>query len=282
MRPVFHVQQLAGVYRTGATVTARVTRCATDGEAGVELWVEPHTFRVVRARWEAYRGERVQAPPAEVGALVGLTAYFGCARSFTEALGGFPPAVTGLFLDAVAALIQAETYLVAERGYPSLEAYAAHWQEAYRGTCRYYSHLEDVRRGWSEHAATRRAGENLFNRFKTLALDETEAGFLLRASLSDSFHEMAFLLRLDTAGGEVREATGAVIRAPDRVCREAAGYLTGLTGVRLRGAPRRELAAALGGGEGCVHLVDLAAEAAALLDRANAVRTADRPDDGGR
>ncbi|HAG06917.1 MAG: Uncharacterized protein XD69_1084 [Clostridia bacterium 62_21] len=269
MHPLFHVDRLAAVRRTDAEVVVQVTECATDGEAVAALWVDPCTFRVVRARWEAYRGEgRQPGATTEVPALEGLTAYFGCARAFACALSGYPRLAVALFLDGVSALIQAETFLLSERGYPSVEAYVDYWKESYRGSCRYYSSPDLVRRSWSEYAATRRPGENLFNRFKTLALDRTEHGLRLRASMSDSFHEMAFALHLDPAGETVLSAAGAIIRAPDDICREAARYLEGLKGRSLRGMGRREMASVLGNGQGCVHLVDLAADAAALLGRA--------------
>mgnify|MGYP000607403512 CR=1 FL=1 len=275
MHPLFHLNRLATVYRLKETVAVQVTECATDGEALAQLWIEPHTFKVVRARWEAHRGEGLRPPAApEVSALEGLTAYFGCARAVDCALSGYPRLATTLFLDGVSALIQAETFLLAERGYRSPEAYEEHWKRSYRGSCRYYSNPDAVQRSWSEYAETRRAGKNLFNRFKTLALDRTGDGLRLWASMSDSFHEMAFTLHFEPGGRTIVSATEAIIRAPDDVCHEAARYVEGLKGTSLHGVGRREIAAILGNGQGCVHLIDLASDAAALLGRAGKLLSA--------
>lgn len=231
----------------------------------------------------------MQPPASDVSSLQGLTAYFGCARAFKQALAGLPHLAHALFLDGVGVLIQAETFLFAERGYPSLDAYVHHWQEFYRGSCRYYSNLDAVSRSWSDHMNSRRPGSNLFNRFKTLALDRAADGLWLRGCMSDSFHELAFTLQLEPGSGKVllasgdiiRAPEGDIIRAPDRVCGEAARYLRGLKGAVLRNAGRREIAALLGHGQGCVHLIDLVADAAALLAQAGEGTAAEQFSDGG-
>lgn len=264
--PLAHQKRLSSVHRHGDLLLSQTTQCTTGNELLAQLWVKPRTFEIVKARWEVNRSEDEDLPTiSEIPFLEGIVAYFGCGKSVSQALGSYPPVATELFLENVRALIQAESYLIDERGFPSLDAYVDYWKEFYIGSCRYYSNLEAVKRSWAEYVSGRKPGTNLFNRFKTLALDRCNDGLLLRASMADSFHEMALSVRLDPAGETVREATGAIIRAPDRVCPEAATFVHRLKEINLPAAERNELASLLGEGEGCVHLIELAFESAALL-----------------
>lgn len=266
MFSLFHQKRVSTVHRFGDLLLCQTTQCATGNEMLAQFWAKPQTFEIVKARWEVNRLED-QALPAlnEIPLLKGIVAYFGCGKSLSQALSSYPPVVTELFLENVRALIQAESYLIHERGFPSIDVYVEHWKEFYTGSCRYYSNLEAVQQGWGGYVSGRKPGTNLFNRFKTLALDRCSNGLLLRASMADSFHEMALKMQFDSAGETVLQATGTIVRAPDAVCREAATLVNRLRGMRLSAAERGEIASLLGEGNGCVHLIELAFESAALL-----------------
>ncbi|MDI6631013.1 MAG: DUF2889 domain-containing protein [Thermoanaerobacteraceae bacterium] len=269
MRPFMHEMRLASVHHLGDRLLARTTQCGTGRETAAQLWIEPKTLKILGATWEVHRFEGEDLPPAvEIPALQGVVAYFGCGKSLQEALAAYPPVALTLFRETVGAVIQAETFLLEERGFSSLDEYAAYWEKFYTGTCRYYSNLDAIEQTWAAYVAGRRPGTHLFNRFKTLSLDRDQGGMLLRAAINDSFHEMAFSLHLDPAGETVREAAGAIIRAPDRLCFGAATFIERLEGVRLPGLTRAETASLLGEEQGCVHLIDLAAEAVTLLQAA--------------
>ncbi len=262
MFPLSHQKRVTSVYHLGETILAQVTELSTRSEILAQIWVNPQTFKIQRAHWEVLRSDgRLSTKSGDVPSLRGIEAYFGCGKPFRRALAVYPQAATELFLENASALIQAETFIHKERGYSSLEAYVDYWKEFYLGSCRYYSHLDTVQRSWGDYVSARLPGTNLFNRFKTLALDRCADGFSLRASMSDSFHEMSCTLRLDPAGESIHDAAGAIIRAPDQVCPEAATFIGQLTGRHLPSTGRGEVAALLGQGQGCVHLIELVNEA---------------------
>ncbi|MEW6173409.1 MAG: DUF2889 domain-containing protein [Bacillota bacterium] len=266
MRPVLHQKRITSVHNLGQTVLVQTVQLATGNEIIAQMWVNPKSFETVHARWEILRaGEGMSTESKEVPSLRGCVAYFGCGRSFRKALAGYPPLAVELFLGNVGALIQAETYLVSERGHPSLEAYVDYWKQFYAGSCRYYSNLDAVKRSWGEYVSARQPGTNLFNRFKTISVDDCHDGLLLRSSMADSFHEMALSFRLDHSGKELRGAAGAIVRAPDQVCPGAAEFIARLNGIQIQEAGREKITKLLGEGQGCVHLIDLTWESIELL-----------------
>lgn len=266
MIPLVHQKRLSSVHRLDDLLLSQTNQCATGNEMLAQLWVKPRSFEIVKARWEVNRSQDPTLPAlTELPLLKGIIAYFGCGKSFSRALTPYPPVATELFLENVRALIQAESYLIGERGFPSIEDYVEYWKGFYLGSCRYYSNLEAVQRSWGEYVSGRKPGTNLFNRFKTLSINRCNKGLQLRASMTDSFHEMALTIQLDPAGETVREATGTVIRAPDMVCPDAATFVQRLKGINLLTAERTEIERLLGAGDGCVHLIELVFESAALL-----------------
>ncbi|MEW6182287.1 MAG: DUF2889 domain-containing protein [Bacillota bacterium] len=267
MRPVFHQKRVTSVHNLGQTVLVQTILLSTGSEIIAQLWVDPKSFQTVHARWEVLRaGEGLSTVSEEVPSLKGCVAYFGCGRAFRKALVEYPPVAAELFLGNVGALIQAETFLVSERGHPSMDAYVDYWKQFYAGSCRYYSHLDEVQRSWEEYVSARRPGTNLFNRIKTIAIDDCDNGLLFRASLSDSFHEMALSFRFDPAGETICDALGDIVRAPDQVCPGAAAFIGRLNGFKPHGALRDKISKILGEGQGCVHLIELAWEAVELLN----------------
>ncbi|MCL6558244.1 MAG: DUF2889 domain-containing protein [Firmicutes bacterium] len=269
MHPFFHQKRITSVQQLDETVSAQTIHLDTGSETVAQIWVEPHTFKITRARLELLRNERgIPTDAYDVSALHGIEAYFGCGKPFRTALKPYPPLAAELFLENVSALIQAETFLIKERGYSSLEAYVDHWKTFYTGSCRYYSSLEAVKRSWGDYVSSRHKGTILFNRFKVFTLDRWDNGLILRASMTDSFHEMSCALRLDLTGGSVREATGAILRAPDHVCSDAAVFITRLNGSCFPNLNRDAIATILGKKQGCVHLIDLTCEAAKFLKTA--------------
>jgi hypothetical protein len=261
MYPIGHQTRVTSV-SLGKTILAQTTELSTWSEVLAQVWVNPITFKIQRAHWEILRSDgRLSTSTGDVPSLTGIEAYFGCGKPFRRALAAYPPAAVELFLENASALIQAETFIYKERGHASLGAYVDYWKEFYRGSCRYYSHLEAVKRSWGDYVSIRQPSTNLFNRFKTFALDRCADGLVLRACMSDSFHELSCTLRLDSSGENINEAAGAIIRAPDQVCPEAATFVDRLTDRRLSTIGREEVSVLLGRGQGCVHLIELVNEA---------------------
>lgn len=255
------------VQRDGPVLTVQTVQCGTLTEASARFTVDPHTFIIRKARWEWHRPPNCTPPVSvDVPELAGLEAYFKAgASALRAALGDYPPLALDLFTENIRALIQAESFLYAERGYPTLDDYVEYWKTFYLNACRYYSSLDRVSVGWGRYVG-RREGPNLFNRFESLARHSSGEVRTVRATMSDSFHEMALRLVLQGEKLEVKEAVGRVLRAPDRVCFEAAALVRGLEGSALAGKSKKQVAPLLGGGQGCVHLINLAAASAALFD----------------
>jgi len=242
--------------RSGALLDAQTVYRGTDGEYAALLQLQAETFRIVAATWESYAPELTTVA---IEGLVGVEAYFNSGPVLKETLkelGEFPSA---LFAESVRGMIQSETFLLAERGFVSPEAYDQYWDEFYAGACRYYSNLDRVTQTWREHAGPYRT-TGLFNRFKCQNVYAGAAGYRLTGLFSDSFHELGVDLTLDP-NLTVVKAEAAMLRMPDKVCREAMAHAGQLTGLVLDGLSKKQIAALLGAGEGCVHLIDLVYDA---------------------
>ncbi|MBC2723916.1 DUF2889 domain-containing protein [Desulfosporosinus sp.] len=246
---------------------AKTSYVDTHREAVAHLLVDVHSFIIKEALWEEQRSlEPISARNYIVSPLIGSEAYFSSGPSLKE-VGTFlkDPLAVALFSETVKGFIQAETFLLSERGYGSEDEYTNKWSKFYRGSCRYYSNLDRVTENWYEHVGESKRTGNLFVRFKTQSLFELGEGqYLLTGNLSDSFHEVSVSLRLD--GSIVKSADGVILRSPDIICREATSFLTNLVSINLRGIPKKELASILGKGQGCVHMIDLVSDCAQILE----------------
>lgn len=229
----------------------------TDCEAAALLQVEAASLKITGATWESY------TPVAEaitINGLAGVEAYFGCGPDLKRALSGPGEFARSLFAETVRGIIQAETFLLAERGFNSPADYGRYWEEFYAGTCRYYSHLNRVKRKWDEYACSDRK-TNLFNRFKAQSIyRDGRGGCRAVGLLSDSFHELGVELLMDE-NMVITAVDGALLRAPDEVCSEATQFLGRLVGTGVAHPRKKDLAVLLGAGEGCVHLIDLVHDA---------------------
>ena len=259
MTNVFQRHWFTIVRRSGddGLLDAQTVYRGTDGEFAALLRVEPVALRIVSAVWEEY------APRLKVVNIEGLTgveAYFNCGPVLREVLSGLGSFTRSLFAETVRGIIQAETFLLKERGYNSPAEYDHYWDSFYSGSCRYYSNLDRVSKTWNEYAGSNRI-TNLFNRFKSQCLYKVpRGGYQIYGTLSDSFHELGANILLDRELF-IKEAKGALLRCPDDVCREAADYLHKLPGNQSAFAGKKELAELLGSGAGCVHLIDLVYDA---------------------
>ncbi len=238
-------------------VEAQTVYRGTDGETAALLRVDPVTFKILTATWETYAPEVKSVP---VRGLIGVEAYFDCAPMLKDALAGLGDFPRSLFAETVRGIIQAETFLLEERGFSTPFEYGKYWEKFYAGSCRYYSNLDRITRKWDEYACSSRS-TNLFNRFKSQCLySGAGAGFRVTGALSDSFHELGVELCIDE-NLVITGAKGDILRAPDDVCREATGYMQNLPGKRVQDLSKKQVAGLLGAGQGCVHLIDLVHDA---------------------
>ena len=172
-------------------IKARCFFVSTGYEAVAQLTAAVDTFTVTAADWDIYRSPASGLNGrGEAAALVGTEAYLqaaGALKAVAAAAGELPKQ---LLADCVKGIIQAETYLYRERGFPTAEAYEAYWKTQYLNSCRAYSNLDRVTHSWSTHIATRGWGNCLFNRIKTAVVTRGDDGRLrISGSFTDSFHE---------------------------------------------------------------------------------------------
>lgn len=248
-------------------LTAKTSYVDTHREAVAHLFVDVNTFIIQEALWEEQRStEPIQARTLQVTPLCGSEAYFSSGPVLKEAAEFLrDPLAVALFSETVKGLIQAETFLLEERGFTSEQDYESKWKDSYSGSCRYFSNLDRVTDKWYDHVGESQRAGNLFVRFKTQSFFDLEDNrYLLTGNLSDSFHEVNVRIQLN--GFIVEEADGILLRTPDLVCRESAALLANLNGTDLRGIAKKELASILGKGQGCVHVIDLVGDCAYILD----------------
>ncbi|MGI6119106.1 MAG: DUF2889 domain-containing protein [Desulfosporosinus sp.] len=247
---------------------AETTYLDTYREAAAQLLVDVNSFIIKEALWTERRSlQTKKVRTRQITALHGAEAYLNSGPALKKAAAFLADSLTvSLFAEAIRGIVQAETFLLEERGYASEEDYDNAWADFYLGSCRYYSNLDRVTQSWYAHVGeSKRDGNNLYVRFKTQSLFSLGEGrYLLTGNFSDSFHEISISIKLDKF--TVEHASGVLPRTPDLVCKEAAQLLDNLQGINLHGLPKKEIATILGNGQGCIHLIDLVSDCAQLLE----------------
>lgn len=243
----------------------RTTFLSTGLECSASLLVNVRTFRIKKARWEIYRGP-VGPLTREIEGLAGVEAYLGSGNALRQAvLETCGERALSLISETVRGFIQAETFVYTERGYKDAGSYDDFWEKMYQGTCRYYSNLGRAARRWADHVGDQERFSTLFNRFKNVSASSGGQACEATASLSDSFHEVGLNLTLDKSLGTVTSIRCGLLRAPDPVCFEAGPLAENLLGKKITQMSKKEIASALGGGQGCVHIIDICSDTAAVL-----------------
>lgn len=259
MKSIHHSHWHTAVSVTGPdTLSARTSFLSTGIECAAELTVDIGTFRIQKALWEIYRGPD-GALSCEIDGLKEVEAYFRSGESLREAvLRKYGPKAHSLFSETVRGIIQAETFLTGERGYESPESYDQYWSNMYINSCRYYSNLDRVTSRWSDHISGQERFNNcLYNKFKAVSVSDRGDTYHAVSSLSDSFHEAGINITLDKNTGAVLTADCRLLRAPDAVCFESGCFSQKLEGAKPGSLSKKDVANLLGGGQGCVHIIDL-------------------------
>ena len=180
-----------------------------------------------------------------------------------------------LLNETVGCVILTEPFLTKERGYKDYEAYRIHWDEIYVGVCLYYSRLATDSELWDYSAVTRTGV--LFNRFANQSVFELAAGgWQVVAAYRDTFHEINVILDIDPEL-TVTKTRGRLLRTPHQVCPAAINYLEALNGHNASSPVRKTLGKLLGGGEGCVHLIDTVYDALTAMNMAGGSSAELRP-----
>lgn len=259
MRALYYNNYVNTIRWEGDELLAESYFLSTQFEAAAVLRVDVRSFRVKEARWDIYRSPGGALNGGQiVPELNGIAAYFDGVQDImkkTRGLGGGLPRV--LFTECVKGLIQAETYVYKERGYPTTRDYDEYWNTSYLNQCRYYSNLDRVTLSWFDYVGDPHREGCIFNRYKNCAVYQTVDGTMVaNGSFIDSFHELgvSMLLRKD---GLITAVSGNFLRPPDPVCVESEQHLASLPGKFVTDLSKKDLAAVVGGAHGCAHLLDI-------------------------
>lgn len=241
-----------------------------DLEAVAGLWVDSSSFIIKKGQIETYRSGdgNYQYHLREIPGLNGVSAYFGTGKELKEALVGLDKIGRDLFAEGVRGAIQAETFLLKERGFHSAGSYQQYWETVQLNTCRYYSNLGRVKRKWSEYVRDRQRQNILFNRYKTIGLYKIDnCAYHVYGSFSDSYHELGLDMTISAGDFRIKNVDCRLLRAPDAVCFESPGLTAGLENFSVRPRPsKKDIAAVVGGSQGCAHVVDLVFDAVDTID----------------
>jgi hypothetical protein len=258
MTLIYHSNIFTVVTRIGlGQLVARSTLLATGWEATASISAATATFVIADARWDICRSPgSAHNGGRPVPALSGVAAGLGSGPALRAAARDEGDLPYRLLAECVKGIVQSETYLFRERGYPDAETYEKSWKENYTGSCRRYSDRTYHGRSWYEHVTDRAWSDFLFSRVKTAAVTAGADDSLdIAGSFTDSFHE--FGARLTVHDGVVTAAQGAFLRAPDDICTESTAAFAALPGTPLASLGREAVARHLGGPQGCVHMADL-------------------------
>lgn len=255
----------------GGELLAETVFLSTAFEAVGRLIVDLTSYRIKEARWDIYRSPENKLIGGDfVPALIGIEAYFSIGQALNRVGNGEGGGlVKDLLAECVRGIIQAETYVYKDRGYASADEYENSWRKDHVNSCRYYSSLHRVINGWFDHVGDYMRDHTLFNRYKSFAVyGQTDGSFLAASSFSDSFHELNVQLSFNGTKGTITDCKGTFLRAPDLVCFENTNHFTSLMGKSVVGISKKEVAKAMGGPNGCFHLVDIVYDTLAAFSAA--------------
>ena len=259
MECVFQNSWFCSVNNTdGGDLLAETTLVGTKLEAAGRLVTDRSTFIIKDAGWEINRspGGSLNGSGILPG-LKGEVAYFDSGAALRREAAGIAGGLAReLLAECVRGIIQAETFLYHDRGYPTAEAYGEYWEKFYLDSCRYYSNLQRITRRWPEYVGGYYTGNKLFARGKNCSIFRVAGGYTAAGVFSDSFHEIALNMSLNDEG-MVTACRGNFLRAPDPVCFENTASLPVLEGTFLGNTSKKLIAEGIGGPTGCDQLVDM-------------------------
>ncbi len=226
-------------------------------EKKARIYLDTKDLLIKRAEVVTIReaGQPVPEPQLDYPSLQGVKAYFGSGKALRTAVPDRQD--IALFSEAITAVIQAEAAFFTERGFATAEIYDDFWDDIYSGSCNYYSNMDRIQNRFMQYISGQTRDEDYFTRFLSTSVfqlgDDT---WRLNVSLSDIYHEMGLELQVQGPEGRIDNAQTWMLRVPDAVCREPRQLMPKLVGEPLAAATR-----IVGGGNGCVHLRHMVAEA---------------------
>ena len=119
------------VKREGERIASQTVLLSKEFEAQAQLIVDINHFKIIDAEMEISKTSgSIPIGKRKALELIGNEAYFDINRVLGRLKApDYDQRVKSLFFECVKCLIQAETYVFAERGYPSEAAYEDYWHE---------------------------------------------------------------------------------------------------------------------------------------------------------
>ncbi|MGN1349738.1 MAG: DUF2889 domain-containing protein [Anaerovoracaceae bacterium] len=247
----------------------------TDFEGSIALTIKNDTFEIVDAQWSIHRApdmDRRGEGRAEM--LIGDSAFTGDRRNHVKVLPDYsagqtetpedPKAVSPewahireLYLEAMRGLLQAENYLLYERGFKGIIDYEESWDS----DCRPYHTEKPGVNEWPayvgsfEHFRKR----DLYNKYLQMTLmDNGDRTVTALGTYNDSFHEMSVCFVFDPADGIIQDLSLNHVRVPFKPCHDfQESFAERFIGLNIHDLSKREVGKLIGGSFGCFHFVDI-------------------------
>jgi len=255
------------VDRSGDQVFAKAIILSKEFEASAWLAVGVSDYLIREAEWEISKAPQGvplgKGSTTEINGVKANTGIGGALVHLSGSSGGV--LIKSLIFECVKGLMQAETYLFSERGYPSEAAYEDYWMDKESNGCRFYTHPSHEKYGWFEHVGPYKRTGNLFNRVKSYQLSLHGTDLTLHGVFHDSYHEMAGEISFDEATGRIYDCSLSMFRAPGSSCLETTIHGADFVGENIYELTRRQVVNLVGGANGCYHLTDLLADMLPLI-----------------
>ena len=150
--------------------------------------------------------------------------------------------------------------ILKERGYKTREDYNIYWDFLEKNNCRMYSDSRRTERladlPWMDYVPDNFEKDILFEREKTYTIEKKNGNIFCKGYLSDTYHEMLTLIKIDSEG-IITENKIKIIRAPGVSCFTNDENNNSLMGRKLSEISKRDIISALGGCDGCYHIVEM-------------------------
>jgi len=263
------------VNRAESDVRLNINFMDSQREDNLSLLLNSSDFTVKEARGETPRNPSGIMGERDLKGLQGKRMYLKSSQGIREALMGMPKEERSHFFQllvaGIANMVQAEVFLLPERGFAAPAEYEKFFQNQYEGGCIFYANLDRVKRDFMAYVEANHKGrgqDSLFSRHSTATVRVAPGNerFLVRSNLSDSFHEMAIKLLVDS-DTTILASRVSILRVPDPVCSESASQFPEVEGKKLSSGNIRELVGIAAGPRGCAHLGELLVEGARALEK---------------
>ncbi len=263
---IFHSNTCSKVTRISEKeLLAECVVLNTEMEAAAWIIADVNSFAINKAGWAVYRSPQGRLYH-EIPELAGIEAYLDAGGPVKKALAGEPDLARELFNECVRGIVQAETFLIKERGYADEAAYTALWDVMYLNSCYHFSHLDEREELWMDYVGYSERPYNLFNRIHNVTIHrEEDNNYFIPATFIDSFHELGVRLWI-APDGLVSKAEADFTRCPDITCRRITANIQKIVGIKLPGQSKKDLASLVGGPQGCNHMADIVFSASRALN----------------